>query len=267
MLQYIVGGIALYGVAVGGLYVLQDSLIFPRKVAEKPRYSLPPHSERLVLTTPDGHKIHGNLVRALGKSRGLILGFSGNAWNGDDCTVFLAHRVKDFDIAVFHYRGYAPSEGEPSERALFADARLIYDTLRTGMDIEHVYPIGFSLGSGVAAHLAANRDVAGILLVTPFDSIEEVASRKHPWAPVRSLIKHRFKSHEHLAPLDIPVAVIRASHDRVVPAPHTDALLEVVRNPVYVTTIEDATHGGIYDMDEIDLELVRALDALEAARG
>lgn len=260
----ILGGLALYGVYIGALYFLQDSLVFRRDIAAKGSYPLPEGNERLKLRTADGETIVGNLVRARSRSRGLVIGFSGNAWNADDCTTFIAHRMADVDIAVFHYRGYTPSTGKPSEAALFADAALIYDTLVKGMEPERVYAFGFSLGSGVAAWLAANRPLDGQLLVTPFDSIEAIARSRYKGVPVRRLVKHPFRSIEHLNGKTVPTAVILASDDRIVPAERSRQLIEALADPVMVETIPDSTHGGIYDMGEIDVLLRQALDRLEA---
>lgn len=263
-MNILLGAALLYGAVVGGLYFLQGNLIFRRDIAARGSYPLPPGNERLELRTATGERLVGNLVRATGKSRGLVLGFSGNAWNADDCTTFMAHRLKDVDIAVFHYRGYTPSEGKPSEAALFEDALQIHDTLVKGLAPTRTYAFGFSLGSGVAAYLAASRPVAGQLLVTPFDSIEAVAASRYKAVPVRYLIKHRFRSTEHLAGRAIPTAVILASDDRIVPRERSERLLAALTDPVMVETVPDSTHGGIYDMEAIDGLLRTALDRLEA---
>lgn len=265
MVPYLIGGVAAWGAVVGGLYLLQEEMIFPRAVARTPLYPLPPRSERIELVNPEGFRLVGNLVRARGPSRGLVLGFPGNAWNADDCTTFLAARLWDFDVAVFHYRGYAPSEGEPSEKALFADAEFLFDTLTFGLAPERTYAFGASLGSGVAAWLASRRPLAGLVLVTPFDSLEAIARARYPFAPVRWLLKHPFRSDRYLADRDIPVAVIAAGEDRVVPRRHTEALLRVLVRPVLVRTIPGASHSGIYDTPEIDELLRHALAALEQA--
>jgi len=289
--QYLLGGAAaIYGIVVGGLYLMQDSLLFPRSATSAPRYPLPEGNERVVLRTSSGERIHGNLVRARQRSRGLLLGFTGNAWNADDCTVFIAHRFPDMDVVVFHYRGYQPSEGRPSEQALYEDALLIYDTFAKGFGSERgggegggtakgkeagdaagmpppprVYTIGFSLGSGVAAYLARHRPVAGQILVTPFDSVEAVAAARYFYVPVKYLIKHRFESVRHLEGLDIPTAVIAASDDDVVPMRHTEKLIARLERPVFVETVPESTHGGIYDLDAIDQSLRRAFEAVETA--
>ncbi len=264
MVPLLLGGAAIYGVAVGALYLFQDHLLFPRSAAGDPVYRLPAHTERIVLRTAEEERLVGYLIRALGTGRGLVLGFCGNAWNAADCATFLAQRLPDFDVAVFHYRGYPPSEGEPSEAALFADAELVYDTLVQGLAPERIYAAGFSLGSGVAAYLASVRPLHGAVLVTPFDSVEALARSRYPFVPVRLLLKHPFRSDRHLAGVDLPVAVLVARDDRVVPRRHSEDLVRVLRRPVLYEVLP-GDHSGIYDLPEIDRALRRALDAIERA--
>jgi len=265
-MNILVGGIALYGVAVGGLYLLQDSMIFPREVAKTPSYPLPSPAEKLKLRSADGHHLAGHLLRARGRNRGLIIGFSGNAWNAQDCMTFMAARLYDFDLAVFHYRGYGESQGDPSQQALFDDALLIHDFLVEGLRPTRVYAAGFSLGSGVVSYLGRQRPIDGQLLVTPFDSIAAIAKYRYRIIPVNWLLKHPFNSVEHQRYHDTPAAVILASNDRIVPRQHSENLIASLARPVFVETIPNSTHGGIYDMDEVDTVIRDAFDALEVAR-
>lgn len=260
-----------YCLAVAGLYLLQDHLIFPRyavPAAASPT-ALPPGAERLELRSADGgHRLVGTLVRATAGGDGraaLLLGFAGNATHAGAFALYLARRLPDLDVAMFHYRGYAPSEGLPGEEALVADAVATYDHLAARLDPERVVLAGFSLGSGVAARLALQRRADGLLLVTPFDSVEALAAARFPWAPVRLLLRHRFRSDLHLAGLDVPAAVIAASDDRVVPASRTEALAAVLARPVLAETVPGSTHNGIYGLPAMDAALRRAVDMLLAA--
>ena len=257
----LLGGAILYGLAIGGLYLAQDALLFPRSIAERPTLPMPPGAERLELATGSGDRLVGMLVPARQPSRGLLIGFGGNAWNADDLAAYLARRLPDLDVVAFHYRGYAPSQGTPGEAAFFADALLVHDRLAERLRPERVLAAGFSLGSGVVAYLAAQRPLDGALLVTPFDSIEAVAASRYFWAPVRPLLRHPFRSDEYLRGLDLPAAVIMAEHDTVVPRERSDALVKVLARPVSVATIP-GTHNGLYDTDAMDAALRRAIDAL-----
>jgi pimeloyl-ACP methyl ester carboxylesterase len=265
MTNFMLGGAAAYGLGVGGLYLMQEALLFPRSAAAVPSFPLPESNERLQLTSVDGDLLVGNLVAARRPSRGLLLAFGGNAWNGDDLTAFLAHRLHDVDIAVFHYRGYAPSEGKPSEAAFYADALLVHDHLVGRLAPPRVIAVGLSLGSAVAARLAAQRPIGGLVLVTPFDSIEAIARMRYPWAPVSRLLRHPFRTDSHLRDLDLPVAVILAGEDKVVPPERSRALIRLLRRPVMERTIEGGTHNGLYERPAIDAALRDALDAVIAA--
>lgn len=257
----LLGGVLLYGLAVGGLYMVQDGLLFPRSIAERPTLPAPAGAERLELEAAGGERLIGRLVPARKPSRGLLIGFGGNAWNADDVAAYLARRFADLDVVAFHYRGYAPSEGAPGEAAFFADALLIHDRMVEQLRPERVIGAGFSLGSGVVAYLAAQRRLDGLLLVTPFDSIEAVAASRYFWAPVRPLLRHPFRSDQHLRGLDVPAAVIMAEHDTVVPRERSEALVEVLARPVSVAAVP-GTHNGIYETDAMDAALRQAMNAL-----
>ncbi len=265
MLNLLIGGVAAWGLAVGALWLLQESLLFPRGAASAPTFALPEGAERVILHSVEGDRLVGASLRARRRSRGLLLAFGGNAWNADDLLVFLARRVEDHDLVVFHYRGYPPSEGRPGEAALYADALSIHDWAVASLAPDRVVALGLSLGSAVAAHLAAHRPLDGLVLVTPFDSIEAIAAERYFWVPVRALLRHPFRTAESLRGLDLPVAVILAEHDRIVPRARSTALVEVLRRPVLVATVPGVGHNAIYDREEFDRLLAEALRAIEAA--
>ena len=244
------GGL-LWCLFVGMLWWQQDRLVFIgwgfglAAVSE-----MGPADERVEVVMPDGVRVVGGLRRARGPSRGLLLVFGGNA---EDNTWRLRHFdgwLDDVHIATFYYRGYGPSGGTPNQTALIADAASIHDHLVALLQPSHVVAAGFSLGSGVVAQLARSRPLAGAILVTPFDSIMAVAAERYPFAPVRWLLRHPFRSDEALAGVEMPVAVIAAAADRVVSSERTRQLLAVLARPLAVAWIEGANHVSIYDRPE-----------------
>jgi uncharacterized protein len=260
-------GVALvagWSAVVGLLWWQQDRMIFPgwgyRTIAAS---GLGPADERLELTTPDGVRLVGALHRADG-SRGLLLVFGGNAEDADWRMRHLAGWVERVDVATFFYRGFGPSGGAPSEAALVADARLIHDALVERLRPARVVAAGYSLGSGVAAQLARDRPLAGLLLVTPFDSIEALAAARYPFVPVAWLLRHPFRSEAALAGLQVPVAVIAAEQDDIVPPQHTRRLVEGLARPVLVTWVEGADHVSINDRAEYRAAFAAALNLLLA---
>ena len=120
------------------MFLFQAQIIFPTEAVPPPG-PLPPRAERLELTTGDGKQLHGVHIpparTAVGeRQRTLVLGFAGNAWNSEDVASLLHSVLPQADIVTFHYRGYRPSTGVPSARALVADAPLVYDLAVGGQD-------------------------------------------------------------------------------------------------------------------------------------
>jgi uncharacterized protein len=245
------------------MFEFQTSLIFPTH-AVPPAGPLPAGAERLSLKTEDGHKLSGIHIPAdvASKNRPLILGFGGNAWNGQDVAVYLHELYTDDDVVTFHYRGYLPSTGSPSAEALIADAPLVYDAAVARVKPRGVIAVGFSIGSGVAALLAASRDVDGLILVTPFDSLKAVAQSMYPWLPIGPFFEHEFDAAGALEESKVPVAIVAAERDELVPAQRTDALRQRIPNLIFDGTIGNAGHNDIYARSDFQAAMREALDAI-----
>ena len=247
------------------MFDLQSSLIFP--VHAVPHAGpLPPDAERLQVSTPDGETLQGTYVPADrdDPNRTLILGFGGNAWNGQDVAEYLHELYPEHDVVAFHYRGYKPSTGSPSGDALIADGPLVYDAAVKRGRPERVIAVGFSIGTGVAAQLTAQRKLDGVILVTPFDSLKAVAESMVPWLPIGHFFSHQIDAAGPLSLADVPVAIVAADRDDVVKRERTDALRRKVRNLVFDRTIERAGHNDIYARSDFHDAMHEALDRLIA---
>ena len=143
--------------------------------------------------------------------------------------------------------GYGRSSGQPSEHALFAAALDAYDYLVANKSVapESIVPMGRSLGSGVATYLAANRTVRGVVLITPYDSMTNVAREHFGYLPVSLLLKHRFESSRVAQSLDKPALLLAAEHDNVVPVAHARALDESWRGPHRLVELSGKGHNDI----------------------
>ena len=246
------------------MFDFQSQLILPTNAVPSAG-PLPPGAERLSLITADGKELAGMHTPAdePANDSTLILGFGGNAWNAQDVAEYLHELFPDEEIVTFHYRGYAPSQGAPSAEALMADAPLVYDFAKKRLKPKHVVAVGFSIGSGVAATLAAARKVDGIILVTPFDSLKAVAQSMYPWLPISPFFEHEIDAAAAVQKTDTPIAIIQAQRDEIVPAPRTDALRRRVPNLVFDRTISDAAHNDIYARSEFHDAMRQALARLK----
>jgi pimeloyl-ACP methyl ester carboxylesterase len=229
------------------MFEFQSHLIFPTHAVPEAG-PCPPGAKRLSLKTPDGKELAGIHIPAdeASRDRTLILGFGGNAWNAQDVAEYLHELFPDEEVVAFHYRGYAPSEGSPSAEALIADAPLVYDRAVEIVKPKRVVAVGFSIGSGVAATLARARKLDGVILVTPFDSLKAVAQSMYPWLPIGPFFEHEIEAASALEQSDVPVAIIAAQRDEIVPSGRTDALRKRLPHVVFDRTIAGAGHNDIY---------------------
>jgi pimeloyl-ACP methyl ester carboxylesterase len=257
--------VVAYAGIVTVLYLAQRALIFPGARMQSTRIDHPRAPERLELATADGDVLRGMLFRASIDHTDLVIGFGGNMQDAEVLGQDLAARLPHVDVVVFHYRGYGPSTGRPSEVALLADALEIHDAMVGRLRPERTFAVGISLGSGVATYLSKQRPLAGMVLVTPFDSIEAIAKEQYFWVPVGLLLHERFASVEHMRANQTPVAVIAAERDRVVRPQRTAALRSQIPNLAFDRTLAGASHATILDLPAYEVAFKQALEALSQA--
>jgi len=203
----------------------------------------------------DGVRLRGWVMNP-GRAKALLY-FGGNGERIEDLRQTLADWFPDRTIYLLPYRGYAVSEGRPSEVALVSDATALFDLV--AKTHSQVSVIGRSLGSGVAVQLAARRPVERLVLVTPFDSLVRVAAGYFPWLPVNSLMRDRFESWRYANDIACAVLVIQAQDDEVIPAARTVALAQAFRRRPEVQVVADAGHNTVQDHADYRVSLERFL--------
>jgi len=156
-----------------------------------------------------------------------LLYFGGNAEDVSYSLASLSTGFSGYAIYLLHYRGYGGSSGKPSEAALVADAVLLFDKVRA--EHQNIVVVGRSLGSGVAVHLASLRPVARLVLVTPYDSLQQLAAQQFPYFPVRWLLLDKFESSKYAERVTAPTLIVAAEHDEVIPRASTETLYKHFR--------------------------------------
>ena len=220
------------GLVLAGLYFGQHRLIyFPNMTRGDAAVA-----SNFQLKRPHGVTLRGWQDRP-GQPRALLY-FGGNAETLQPARALLAECCPGSTAYLVTYRGYGGSDGSPSRDAILGDALAMYDEVARLHPDQPIAVIGRSLGSGVASWVASQRPTAKLVLITPFDSLSNVAKSHYPWLPVSWLMRERYDSVECLNGRAQPTLVIRASDDHVVPAANTDALLATLPPSVRVVRIE-----------------------------
>lgn len=241
------------------LYLMQERLLFigaaldPR-VRDWARSRWPDAEVRI--PAHDGIILHGWFLPADGAQAApapLLIYFGGNA---EEVTPMLAARgrLPGWGFLLVNYRGYGLSTGQPSETALRADALALYDWARQrpGVDARRIVAWGRSLGTGLAVHLAAQRAVAGVILVSPYDSMAAVAQGHYPFVPVRSLLRHPFDAAAQAPAVKAPLLAIAMANDRIIPVAHSHRLVQAWGAPQELIVFDDGDHNRLPEPDYWD---------------
>ena len=231
----IISALIYVGLCIG-LFISQRSLIYYPQPS-----STPADADTLTLTVDQ--------ARILVSTRphpgpDAVIYFGGNAEDVTRSLPTLQEAFPDRALYALHYRSYGGSTGKPSEAALIADALALFD--RVHADHPHMVVIGRSLGSGVAIHLASVRPVERLVLVSPYDSLQELAADQFPFLPVRWLLIDKFESWRYAAHVTAPTLLIAAEHDEVIPRASTEALYRRFRSSLAtLKVVRTADHNSI----------------------
>jgi pimeloyl-ACP methyl ester carboxylesterase len=229
------------------VFFAQDKLIFfPQPLSPAQREAIQtqyPGIEQRFLEAHDGTRLHAWHVKGAAGAP-IVLYFGGNAEEVSWMIRDVSARTPGLGWLLTSYRGYGASEGAPSERALSADALQWYDYAAGELGAKAIHVFGRSLGSGPAVHVASRRQVAGVVLVTPFDSLVEVGKRHYPWLPVAWMLRHRFDLVKVAPRIKSPLLCIAAMQDDVIPAAHAKRLYDAWGGPRQWLALEGAGHNS-----------------------
>jgi hypothetical protein len=215
----------LYGLALAPLALYAGACAYLYLRQRKVLYNPAPHRNRAVPTMPLPERDVDVVVsiRHLETERAVVY-YGGKSEDVSSTVPTLAEAFDNASIYALHYRGFGDSGGAPNEANLVADAMALFDTVRKRHP--DVVIVGRSLGTGVAIQVAARRRARRLVLVTPYDSIAEVAATHFRAFPVRWIVQDRFESWRVAPFIRIPTTVIVAERDVVIPFAHTQRLLE-----------------------------------------
>jgi fermentation-respiration switch protein FrsA (DUF1100 family) len=172
------------------------------------------------LASSDGTKLHAWWIPH-DQAKFTFLAFHGNASNiAGRADIYQFLRNAPANVFALEYRGYGRSEGKPSEAGIYRDADAAYKYLVNvkGVDPKTIISFGQSLGTAVAAHLAAQEKVGGVLLEAPFPSAASVARRVYWFLPgIGLLLYSQLATEKRLQEINAPLLIVRCDQDPVIP--------------------------------------------------
>ena len=264
---------ALYAGAGVFLWAAQERMVFhPRPVSHEKRRAL--QNLEVQFAMPDGATLRGWLRPADpsfadesspdessadessvdssvvgGAGCKLVVYFGGNA---EEVSGNLDNPIPAKAAQLFvNYRGFGDSDGKPSAGAFEKDALTLFDQASEKFEVapEEICVFGRSLGTHMAAVVAAQRPVSRAVMISPFDSVLNIAKARYPIFPVRALLRHPFITSQYAPRAKAPALFVLAESDWVVPRKRSEALIELWQAPKRVVVIPNATHNN-FDSSE-----------------
>lgn len=209
---------------LGGCNMQNKFLYFPND--EWPSASMLA-SENLALWQATGADYRG-IISAESKAapNGTIILFHGNGGTAFDRSFYLEPlTLLGFRVILAEYPKYGGRPGKVGEKPFVADG---LETVRLAFAQygEPLYLLGESLGCGVAAAVArqTSAPIAGLILITPWDTLALVAKSLFPFLPVNMLLTDKYDSIGNLKDFPRNISVVAAEHDEILPIKHAQNL-------------------------------------------
>ena len=197
------------------------------------------------LTTSDGLKLHAWWIPNE-RATYTFLAFHGNAANiTNRAPVYESLRDTPANVLALEYRGYGRSEGSPSEAGMYRDADTAYDYLigQLGIAPKSIISFGQSLGTAVAANLAARKEVGAVILEAPFPSASALARKMFWFFPgIHFLVYGQLDTAARLKEITAPVLIVHCTRDPVIPFPFGKAAFEAANSPKRFLAIDNLCH-------------------------
>ena len=178
------------------------------------------------------------------KGKKVVMYCHGNA---EDLTAidgrFDALVADGYTVATFDYPGYGLSDGTPDEEGCYRYAFRLYDWLVCcrGISPKDIIVVGYSIGTGVATAVAANRKVGGLWLESAYLSAPRAVTR------IRLLFVDPFPNIDTIRRVECPIVMLHGTLDSIIPYSQGCSLYDIAPNPKWFVSINGAGHGDIIE--------------------
>lgn len=223
-----------------------EQMIFsPSKLSNDYKFNFPGSFEERNIKTKDGTMLSGLLFKA-NASKGLIFYLHGNSgalngWGKEAPN----YTDLNYDVFILDYRGFGKSEGKiENEEQFYSDIQDAYDNLKLSYPEKKTIILGYSIGTGPAAHLASRNNSQRLILLAPYYSMEDFFPRLVPDIDV-SLIRYKFKTFEFIPKVKAPVVIFHGDADQTIYPGSSEKLMHLFKAGDQRFALEGVDHYGI----------------------
>ncbi len=209
-------------------------------------------ARRVRYLSDDGVELFAFLVGECESDLPFVLAFHGNADLARWFVPWATQVAREADVCVMipEYRGYDGLSGVPSYAGSAQDARAGLTFVRESLHVapERLIYYGHSLGTAIAAELAAATPPRSLVLQSPFSSARAMSRRL--FVPGVSIFwelisRVHFDTSARVAALDVPVSVSHGDKDLIIPTAMGREVFAAARRPGELLIVPGAGHNDV----------------------
>jgi pimeloyl-ACP methyl ester carboxylesterase len=229
-------------------YYLQDYFMFqPVPLTKNHKYDFSyPHRE---INIPFNENANINIVQFLtadSTRKGIVLYFHGNrrniSWYAKYSPLFTKN---GYEVWMIDYPGFGKTTGEFAERVIYEYSSQLYKLARRNISADSIIIYGKSMGTGIAAQLAANQTCSRLILETPYYSFTSLAAHYLPVYPVSQIIRMRIPSYEYVSEVKARITIFHGTDDGTIPYSNAIRLKPLLKSGDEFVTIEGGSHNDL----------------------
>ena len=249
--------VSVYVVAIASLYSIQEQLIFPGaplSASHQFHFNVPFEELNFSVKGAELNALHFKQS----EPRGLVFFLHGNVGNLETWTTAVKYYQRvNYDMFIFDYRGYGKSTGHiQSESQLHRDVRQAWDFIAPHYKDKPIVIYGRSLGTALAVSLARDVNPDLLVLVSAFNSLEDMAQKRFPWVP-DGVLRYPLRTNEIISDVQSKIVLMHGDEDTFIPISHSHKLHALIKVSSTMIVIKGAGHNDIHSFD-------RYLDGLTA---
>lgn len=240
--------IILYTLICIALYFFQEKLIFfPEKLSKTHRFSFDQPFEELNIKTSNNNLLNGLLFKA-DSAKGLVFYLHGNAGSLNKWgAVAKRYTNLHYDVFIPDYPGYGKSTGSiKSQAQLFEAIQTAYNEMKKRYSETQIVVLGYSIGTGPAAKLAATNHPTLLILQAPYYNLTDMMRHRFPIVPT-FLLKYKFQTNEYLNDCKMPVVIFHGNEDEVIYYGSSLKLKKEMKQSDTLITLTGQGHNGMTD--------------------
>ena len=250
----LLGALLIYLIAVTLVWFNQERLLFsPSVLPADYTFKLAPDEHESTVEV-DGAKLNV-LQLKLPHPDGVVFFLHGNSDSLLEWFVNIErYRRLNVDVVMMDYRGFGKSTGHiANEQQLLSDATVVWNQLVGGYapQVRRII-LGRSLGTGLAAQLAAQTHPATTILVSPYFSIAELAAQRFGWFP-QALLRYPLRTDAVIDQIPGNLFLLHGAQDALIAPSHSDRLTDIAKSRgkanVQEVIIAGAAHADLQDFD------------------